>query len=347
MIWHMIPQSSQTVRIVSERAKLPLSSDTYDFRCSSDLNSSVTLSRAENNGYRLLFDLQPPMVVVSSEIATDMGGKSLIVVPQNPRQARSFFDPSTNKFTLETDLINSGKYSTWNFVPVTSVVGGRLDMLPRCSFAGGQLTTVNSVDQLRPLVQTDAITRGFKETWVTPYRPGVPAHRFRLLKYGSIFIGISDQSRRVIAAPRPVFTVDLAEVKDSTHWLQVSNNKIVALSDGVQKYWQIITNIKDVAQRLKPWYIVVGRSSDSYPIVLSVKNGLVVAAPYDVFDPDQLWRYYDWGSCESLRMHSCGVPADDHSNQITSHFSCRKWKSLANRSHPCHRGHHWCFFSDL
>ena len=280
-IWHILPQSPQVIHIFNEHNRLPISSEGSQVRCGGYPNANLQVAQG-GSGYSLLCGQNITSALATSEIRADLNGQPLVAgIPQGSTQ------------------VLGGKYNTWNFVPITSVVGGPLTTLPRCALGPGQLSTISSVDDLKCTVSYDASMRGVKEVWPSPYRPGLAACRFRLLTYGSIFLAISDLSRRVIAINSAV-TVDISEVTDSKHWLQISDNKIVSLYDQTQKFWQIVLNIKDVAERLKPWYVILGRSNEGYPIVLSAKSGVATAAPYDPFDPDQLWKYYDWGSSKLI-----------------------------------------------
>ena len=307
-IWHVVPQSPQTVRMINEKITLPIASDGYQVKSGGLADVFVSIQKS-GLGYSLYFGPDPRAAIGTNNIHSDFSGPPLAVGTMAQLVAvrdvaasmitRPLYDPSKGLSPQFQPPLNDGvfKFRFWNFVPVTSVVGGPLVTLPRCALGRGQLTTTSSIDNLKCLVSHDSSTKGFKEVWTAAYGPGLATCRFRLVSYGPIFLAINDLSRRVIANDGK-HTVDLSEVSGASHWLQVANNKIVALANQSPLFWQLILNMKDIAERLKPWYTILGNSIEGYPIVLSARNGATIATPYDPFDAAQSWKYYDSGSCK-------------------------------------------------
>ena len=193
----------------------------------------------------------------------------------------------------------AAKFNQWNFVPIASVLAGPLVTLPKLGLAPGELKQLAAVDDMKNTVLCDATMARKNETQLGAYTPGVPECRFRLIRYGSLFIALSDSSRLVVFNDTNRL-VRLDDVRDAGCWFLPSGSKVAALMDLQPKFWQILVNIGDVAERLQPWYIVLGLSTDGFPIVLSQSNGNVTAVPYDPFDFNQLWKYYDWGSSKQV-----------------------------------------------
>ena len=189
----------------------------------------------------------------------------------------------------------------WNFVPIANVLPGPLMTLPKIGLAPTQITDLSKVDELKVNFLVDRSMAQKGENFTGAYTPGVPECRFRLISFGSIFLAVSESSRQVVFND-PGKLLWLGDVRDAGCWLTMSSSKIVALTDLQPKYWQILVNISDVAEKLKPWYVILGLSNEGYPVVLSQKDGILTAAPYDPFDPNQLWKYYDWGSSKCLLL---------------------------------------------
>lgn len=191
------------------------------------------------------------------------------------------------------------KFNQWNFVPIASVLAGPLVTLPKLGLAPGELKQLAQVDDMKNTVLCDATMARKNETQMGAYTPGVPECRFRLIRYGSLFIALSDSSRLVLSNDTNRL-LKLDDVRDAGCWFLPSGPKVAALMDLQPKFWQILVNIGDVAERQQPWYIILGLSIDGFPIVLSQSNGNVTAVPYDPFDSNQLWKYYDWGSSKQV-----------------------------------------------
>ena len=244
--------------------------------------------QATGTGYSLVSAATGTPLSTNS-VKLDLGGQCLAAL-QDPNRVPSMQRPQA------AILWAQYLFKSWNFVPVTSVLSGPLVTMPKCLMGPGVLTDLNSVENMKNQILFDAVQVDRYKTRTTPYQPGQAATRFRLISYGSIFLAVSDSSRRVVSNTTQE-TVDMSQVVDAKYWLTTSNNQIVSFADMQPKFWQIIIGIDDIAERLKPWYIILGQSSTGYPIVLSIaQDGSVSAVPYDPFDSNQLWKYYDWGS---------------------------------------------------
>jgi hypothetical protein len=239
--------------------------------------------------------------LAATQINPDLGG---IPVGVHPTQLGMPIPPlppgpPANAFdnAILTALRPQFKTTSWNFVPVTSVLAGPIVTLPRMALGVGVLRNVNDVDNIKNDVLYYQSWNGSFSTIKAPYRPGLAENRFRLLSYGSIFLLISDMSRRAVAGDGRSSRA-IIELRDESCWFTSSGNKIVSFANQQPAFWQVVNNISDIAERQKPWYIVLGQSDTGYPIVLSAKGRDPVAEPFDPFDGKQLWRYYDWGSCK-------------------------------------------------
>lgn len=296
-IWHIIPEpGAKQVRLWNELhlSQLVVINPNGATVCAAEdlsVRSLIVIEpRADGTGYSLISALcRTPLS--ASGLQNDLNGRPLAALP-----SLNNADPMRAAQAMST--INQYNFRSWNFVPITSVLSGPLVNMPKCALAPGVLTDLNSVDAMKSQVLSNtALTDRFRTANVA-YQPGQAGLRMRMISYGPIFFVISDSSRRVIDYSTQG-TLDMSEMIDHKHWLMIANNRIVSLYDMTPKYWQVIVGIDDIAERLKPWYIILGQSSAGYPIVLSVGPGnTVIAAPYDPFDSNQLWKYYDWGSSE-------------------------------------------------
>ena len=300
-IWHILPDSgAKQVRIWNE---LHLNQLTY-------LNSSTVggticvpdgsggnpifypTPLASGNGYSLI-SATTRTPLSTANVKSDLTGQCLTAL-QDPNRVPPMQRPQA------AILWAQQHFKSWNFVPITSVLSGPLITMPKCLLGPGTLTNINNVETMKNQVLFDAVQVDRYRTRISPYQPGQAATRFRVINYGSIFIAVSDISRRVVSNTTQD-TVDMSQVMDEKFWFTVANNQIISLADLQPKLWQIVIGIDDIPERLKPWYIILGHSHAGYPVVLSVgQNGTVNAVPYDPFDANQLWKYYDWGSSKFL-----------------------------------------------
>ena len=296
-VWHILPEPGvKRIRICNE---LHLTQLTYfnsgltgGTRCVPDGSGGNPLFNpaplSSGTGYSLV-SAATGTPLSTNNVKSDLSGQCLVAL-QDPNHI-PFMDRPQAAILWAQHLFKS-----WDFVPVTSVLSGPLVTMPKCLMGPGVLTDLKSVESMKNQVLFDAVQVDRYKTRTAPYQPGQAATRFRVINYGSIFLAVSDSSRRVVSNTTQE-TVDMSQIIDAKFWLTIANNQVVSCADLRPKFWQIIFGIDDIAERLKPWYIVLGQSSAGYPIVLSVSpGGSVCATPYDPFDSNQLWKYYDWGS---------------------------------------------------
>ncbi|MCJ1398670.1 hypothetical protein MMC11_001871 [Xylographa trunciseda] len=305
-IWHILFQEGRSeIQLINEHSLTEMIFDGAHIQCKAGAsgNAQMTIKPSANaQGYDLTF-VGAPVSVSALSVAIDLQGPPVFA---NPQQA--LIGGSQNRAeslhiegAMRAQAALQSKISSWNLIPIASVLAGPLVSLPLVALAPGEIKALEGLDDVKSDILYYMSWDGKCQTTVASYKPGLAEGRFRLFTYGSLFMFISESSRRAVAADTEN-TVALPDVKDDKCWLMVTNNKVVSLSAQEPKYWQIVMNISDIAERQEQYYIILGSSDRGYPIVLSVQENNLTAVPFDSFDSNQLWRYYDWGSSVKLRV---------------------------------------------
>ena len=298
-VWHILPEpGAKQIKLWNELNLTPLThvntgheGGTTCIPDNSSTNAVFSLEPLPNAAGYSLNSVVTRTPLSAGRIMSDLSGSCLASF-QNPASV------PLSKAQETAKLWASYRFKTWTFVPITSFLSGPLVTMSKCLLGPGSLQDLDSVESMKNQILMDSGPVQQNKTRIAPYKPGQAATRFRVANYGSIFLLISDSSRRAVSSTTHE-TVDLSQVVDASHWFTITNNQIVSLADSQPKFWQIVVGIDDIAERLKPWYIILGHSDDTgYPIVLSVagQGQAVIATPYDPYDANQLWKYYDWGS---------------------------------------------------
>ena len=310
-IWHIsFEQDNPEIHLTNEHMMTDMVFDGTRVQCKAGASGKpqISIMPSENKAsYELTF-VGAPMPVSAVSISTDLQGPPVVAHPRllgvdlppglefgNIHGIGNVQNMLQTQTAMMKQLAPRLQATSWNFVPISSVLAGPLVTLPKLALAPGELTSLENLDDNNNDILYYMSWDGHCKTKVAPYRPGLAEGRYRLLTYGSLFMAVSDISRRAVSSDTQN-TVALSDVKDRKCWLTITNNKVASFSTQEPKYWQTVMNISDVAERQKPWYIVLGVTDMGYPIVLSAQGGNLTAVPFDSFDPNQLWRYYDWGS---------------------------------------------------
>lgn len=269
-IWHVLPEPGSTgkqVRIWNELHLLQLSVNNSDGKaaCGALDGSPNSLFILQPSADAAAYGLVPVLrktPLCTNTVQADLNGQPLVALPD-----LNSVDPRTRPFAAIQ--MAASLFKVWSFVPISSVLAPLL-ALPKCVLGPGIISDQSSIDAMKTQVLSDlGQASGFK-TEVVPYRPGRSSTSYRMISYGSIFLAVSDVSRRAVSRGLDA-TVDLSDIVDATHWFTIADNKIVSLSDMQPRMWQMVTGIDDTVASSKPNYIVLGYSDRGFPIVSTLR----------------------------------------------------------------------------